>query len=84
MNPLGTVFADNIDDKESLASIRFGLIKGTGLLGEVVAAVNKLVELELEAQHAWNEYMGLEAKEVLREQRVKFYETLKAIERAGA
>lgn len=79
MNPLGTVFADNVEDPESLDSIRFGLIKGMGLLGEVVTAVHKLIEAENDVYYEG--YITEKMRTALYEQRVNFYETLKAIER---
>ena len=47
---VGTVSADNIEDPESLDSIRYDLIKGTGLLGDVLEAGLKLAELENEKE----------------------------------
>lgn len=82
MNPIGTVSADNVEDPESLVSIRYGFITGTGLLGEVVTAVDKLIELENNATYH-GDYVTEEMRELVREQRVKFYELLKAIEKAS-
>lgn len=81
MNPIGTVSADNVEDSESLDSIRYGLIKGTGLLGKVLAEVNKLIELEKDVTYHMGDYVTKELCDALHEQRVKFYESLKAIER---
>lgn len=77
---IGTVFADNIVDPESLDSIRFGMIKGEGLLGAALEAGLKLAELEGEAGY-WGENITKEMSEALKQQRVVFYNSLKAIER---
>lgn len=77
---IGTVFADNVDDPESLDSIRFGMINGEGLLGAALEAGLKLAELEGEAGY-WGENITKEMSEALKQQRVVFYNSLKAIER---
>lgn len=77
---LGTVSADNADDPESLDFIRYGGIEGTGLLGAVLEAGLRLCEFEREAGY-FSSGLPEELSESLKQQRVIFYESLKAIER---
>lgn len=77
---IGTVFADNTKDPDSRSSIGFGFCIGTGLLGDVIAAIRRLEKTAL--KHGYYCEDGNDPEE-LKQARLAVYDALKRIEEAS-
>ena len=80
---IGRVYADNVNDAESLDSIRLGIVGGKGLLGEVQTAAYNMAEQNEQCGY-FGDHATKEMYQARIDSRVQFYHTLKAIESASA
>lgn len=82
MKEIGSIYANNIEDRESIKSMEFGFIGGDGLIGKVVKAVRELEDVAIEnGYYCGSEYRQGEAFQKLKEARVAFYKAMKNLER---